>query len=111
MNQEESQEREAREERNVVTQSDIRSIKLQIDKLTGAVGELVTAFKGNDLGTEGIVARVLQIEEQQDKLKKRLDDLELASKKKEMYLLAFFAAIGVVLGTLIKTIVDHLFKK
>lgn len=111
MNQEESTERDEREERHTGTQRDIKSIKLQVDKLSGAVGELVVALKGNEFGTEGMVVRVQQIEQQQNLLNKRLDELELAAKKKEMYIVAFFTACGVVIGTIIKSIIDHAFKK
>lgn len=118
MNQEENTERDEREERHTGTQRDIKSIRLQIDRLTGEVGklvvgqtEMVTAIKGNDMGTEGIVNQVLEFKKELKELKERVDNMELAAKKKEMYIVAFFAACGVVLGTIIKTVIDHAFKK
>lgn len=111
MNQEESKERSDREDRHTGTQRDIRDIKFQMDKLTGVVGDLVTALKGNEFGTEGMVAQVRAIIDEQTALKKRLDDLELANSKKQMYLIAFVTTVGVVIGTLIKTAIDHIFKK
>jgi hypothetical protein len=110
MNQEESQERDAREQRHTGTQRDIRDIKYQLDRLSGSVGELVTAFKGNDFGTEGIVEQMKRVMQEQSMLKKRLDDLELATAKKQRYLLAFVSTVGVVGGTIIKSIIDHFLK-
>lgn len=111
MNEEESTERNSREERYIGTQGDISSIKKQLDKLTGIVGELVTAFKGNDLGTEGMVAQVRSVVEEQIALKARLDDLERIAKMNQKYLFAFIGTVGMVLGGVVKSIIDHLFKK
>lgn len=93
---------------------ELKDVKRLIDKLTGVVGnlddkvsEMVTAFKGNELGTEGIVPQMKKVMEEQKALRIRLDALELETSKKQFYLIAFFAALGVVLGTLI----DRLFKK
>lgn len=94
--------------RSAMGKDDVRDLKRQLDKLTGAVGELVVAFKGNDLGTQGMVARVHEIEEQQRALKNRLDELELATKRKEMYVMAIIGLAGIVIGSLIKTLFDHL---
>lgn len=111
MNHEENKERDIREEQRTGTQKDIKDIKYQLDRLTGAVGELVTAFKGNDMGTEGVLARVGKIEEIQKELQQQFTDLKAATDKKQMYLLAFVTTLGVVAGSLLKSIVDHLFKK
>lgn len=111
MNQEETNERDAREERYRGSQDDILIIRKELNKLTGAVGELVTAFKGNDLGTEGMVAQVRDLIDEQAKLKERLDDIERIAKMNQKYLFAFIGTLGVVLGSVVKTIIDHLFKK
>ena len=111
MNDQESHERDAREERHTGTQRDIRDIKYQLDRLSGEVGKLITAFTGNEFGTEGIVEQMKRVIIEQASLKKRLDDLELATTKKQLYLLAFVATLGVVAGSIIKSIIDHLFKK
>jgi hypothetical protein len=96
---------------------DLRDIKIQIDKLTGVVGDMgvsvsdmVTAFRGNDLGTEGIVAQMKTVVDEQRKLRLRLDALELETAKKQFYLLAFVGTLGVVAGGIIRSIID-LFKK
>jgi chromosome segregation ATPase len=110
MNQEESQERDAREERHVGSQRDIRDIKHQLDRLSGAVGELVTAFKGNDMGTEGVLARLGKIEMDQRALQEQFSELKAAIDKKQMYLIAFFTTAGIVLGSIFKSVVDHFLK-
>lgn len=109
MNHEESQERNVREERYKGSQDDIAIIRKELNKLTGAVGELVTAFKGNDLGTEGMVAQVRSVIEEQATLKSRLDDIERIARLNQKYLFAFIGTLGIVLGTIAKTIIDHLF--
>lgn len=111
MNQEESNEREAREERYRGSQEDIMIIRKELNKLTGEVGKLVTAFKGNDLGTEGMVAQVRQVIEEQAKMKRRLDEIERIAKINQKYLFAFIGTLGVVLGSIAKTVIDHLFTK
>lgn len=111
MNHEETKERDGREDRYRGTQDDISIIRKELNKLTGAVGELVTAFKGNDLGTEGMVAQVRSVIEEQAKLKERLDDIERIAKTNQKYLFAFIGTVGVVLGSVVKTIIDHLFNK
>lgn len=110
MNTEEPGQNE-RDERHAGSQRDIKSIKVQIDKLTGEVGKLVVALKGDDLGTEGVLPRIVGIEKEVQALKARLDEMELLAKKNQMYLIAFVTTVGVVLGTLIKSAIDHLFKK
>lgn len=111
MNTEETKERDHREDRYKGTQDDISIIRKELNKLTGAVGDLVTAFKGNDLGTEGMVAQVKSVIEEQANLKSRLDDIERIAKMNQKYLFAFVGAVGVALGTVGKTIIDHLFNK
>jgi hypothetical protein len=111
MNHEESKERDDREERYRGSQDDISIIRKELNKLTGEVGKLVTAFKGNDLGTEGMVAQVRSVIEEQATLKSRLDDIERVARLNQKYLFAFIGTLGVVLGTIAKTIIDHLFTK
>ena len=111
MNQEESDEKDASDERHLGSQRDIRDIKRQIDKLSGLVGDLVTAFTGNEFGTEGIIEQMKRVVLHQAELKKRLDDLELATQKKQLYLLAFVTTVGIVIGGIVKSFIDHLFKK
>jgi hypothetical protein len=111
MNHEESQERDAREERYRGSQDDISIIRRELNKLTGEVGKLVTAFKGDDLGREGMVAQVRTIIEEHVKLKTRLDDIERVARLNQKYLFAFIGTLGVVLGTVAKIIIDHLFTK
>lgn len=111
MNHEETREREDREERYKGSQDDIAIIRKELNKLTGAVGDLVTAFKGNDLGTEGMVAQVRSVIEEQATLKSRLDDIERVARLNQKYLFAFIGTLGVVLGTIVKIVIDHLFTK
>lgn len=89
-----------------------------MDKLSGVVGnmddsvkEMVTAFKGNEFGTEGIVVQMKNVMEEQTRLRKRLDELELSTSKKQMYLFAFVATLAMVVGGLVKSAFDYFFKK
>jgi len=111
MSLEESQERDDREERYRGSQDDIYIIRKELNKLTSEVGKLVTAFKGDDLGREGMVAQVRAIIEEHVKLKSRLDDIERVARLNQKYLFAFIGTLGVVLGTIAKTVIDHLFIK
>lgn len=115
MSQEEKQD--TVDERHGGSQRDIKDIKYQVDKLTGKVGEmmievgkLTTAFTGNDLGTEGLIEQMRRVVTEQIALKKRLDDLEMTTAKKQMYLLAFVGTLGIVVGTLITEIIKSIFK-
>jgi hypothetical protein len=99
MNHEESQERDEREERYRGSQDDISVIRKELNKLTGAVGELVVALKGNDFGTDGLIIRVREIEDETDKMKKRIDQIELVAKGKELHLRIIWGLVCFILGT------------
>lgn len=114
-----------REELHVQTQRDIKSIKMQVDNLSGVVGTmngtvgtLVTALKGNDMGTEGILPQVLAIKIEQGKIKleqetinRRLDEVSLLKSKNQMYLIAFVAVLAAGLGAFLTAFFNYLFKK
>lgn len=125
MNQEENQERDAREERHTVSQRDIRDIKYQVDKLSGVVGglsgdviKLIESFTGDDLGKAGILADVKRISANQalletkiELLEKKLDTLQGVAKVNQKYILRFVAAAAAIIGAFAKSIIDHFFKK
>lgn len=102
MNQNEQSEREDR--------STLKDVKRQMDRLTGEVGKLVDAIQGNDLGNEGLLPRVMNVESAQQDLKKRLDDIELEGKRRGMYIMAVVSLISIILGTLFKTFIDKFSK-
>jgi uncharacterized coiled-coil protein SlyX len=101
---------------------DIREMKRQLDKLIGHFGdmredvsEIATSLKGNEFGTQGLVARFEKMEEKQARQEEehkafalRLQEYERAAKVNRRYLMAFFGAVGTVVGTIIKLVVDHL---
>ena len=98
-------------QRHLDYQHDIREMRRQMDKLSGTIGELVTAFKGNDLGTDGIVATVARLEAEQEKLNDRLDKMEMATGKKQMYLAAVLVMAGAIIGAILKSVGTVLINK
>ena len=118
MNQEETSEREQREGRYKESQDDVSVIRKELNKLTSAVGELVTAFRGNDLGTEGIISEVrklvadqLLMEKRFDKLEKRFEGIQGMAKTNQRYIMGFIAAIAAIIGAVGKSFIDHFSKK
>jgi chromosome segregation ATPase len=114
MNQEESTERDQREERYTDSQRVNRDINYKIDilvgkfgDLTGSVEDLKSAIQGDTMGNEGLLPRMAKIEKAQRDLKEELDEVKAANAKKLMYLIAFFTMLGVVGGY----ILDRLMKK
>ncbi|HSY77039.1 MAG TPA: hypothetical protein VK890_09300 [Bacteroidia bacterium] len=99
MNQEESIERDQREERYRGSQDDIHIIRHELNKLSGAVGELVVALRGNDFGSDGLIARVKEIEVETDKMKKRVDQIELVAKGRELHVRIIWGLVCFILGT------------
>lgn len=110
MNHEEGQERERQDQRHSASQQDIKSIKVQMDKLTYTIGELRDAIKGNDLGNPGMLPRVEQMEEEVRLLKVQFDDMALSLKKNQMYLVIAVGAISTVGGMILKGIIDYFSK-
>jgi len=111
MNYEESQENDRRDQRHSASQQDIKSIKIQMDKLTYTIGELRDAIKGNDMGNPGMLPRVEQIEKEVRDLKTEVDDIALSVKKNQMYLVIAVGAISTVGGMILKGIIDYFSKK
>jgi len=111
MGQEETNEREIREERYRVSQDDISIIRKELNKLTAAVGDMVGALKGNDFGSEGLLNRVSKMEEMAEKLKDRLDELSITAKKRENQLLLLFTLIGALVGACGKWFMDYISSK
>jgi regulator of replication initiation timing len=105
-----SDHNENREQHYKDSLNDARRMREQLDILSGKVGELVTAIKGNDMGTEGVVGQIKTLRAEQELLKKRLDDIEQSTAKKNAYLGVAIGTVGLFLGTIIKVIIDHLFK-
>jgi hypothetical protein len=100
----------------------VRDMKRQFDNLADHIsgmredlGEIRTALKGNEFGTEGLVVRVEQIEvwqvrveAEQKMFAAKLEEYEKTAKTNRRYLLAFIGAVGAVAGTVFKIIIDHL---
>jgi len=100
----------------------IRDMKKQFDILSGAIGgmrsdlsEIRTALTGNEMGTEGLVARVENMEGRQmgfeldvKKIFSKLEEYEKSAKVNRRYVLAFIGVLGTVAGTIIKIVIDHL---
>lgn len=99
-----------KEDRYRASIDDTKQMRQQLDILAGRVGDLVTAIKGNDMGTEGVVGQIKAIRMEQDHLKKRLDDMEQSTAKKNAYIVVAVGTVGLFLGTIAKIIIDHLFK-
>jgi hypothetical protein len=108
MNKEENAERQEREGRYRESQDDISIIRREVNKLTGVVGELMVAIKGNDMGTEGMAKQIREIKEIADTLSDRVKDLEDKERFREKAWRVVFLLVGTVAGTYIKTIIDRL---
>lgn len=104
-------ERDQEQEENWHFSSDnIRKMKLQLDKLSGFIGDLVEAIKGNDLGHEGLLSRLSKVEDTLHIMDQRLKEMEVSAKKREFYLLTIFTLLGALMGMAVKAIID-IFKK
>jgi len=111
MNHEENAESERRDQRHTASQQDIKSIKIQMDKLTYTIGELRDAIRGNDLGNPGMLPRVEKMEQEVHDLKVLFDDMALSIKKNQMYLLLAVGAISAVAGMILNKLIDYFSKK
>jgi predicted nucleic acid-binding Zn-ribbon protein len=107
---------EEKEKRYRNSQDDIKVMRSELNKLTGSVGDLVVAIKGNDLGTEGMLGQMKRIQEKVAAFEDRLDAAELAAKeatieaaKKQFYLMIIWGLVGTVLGTIFMSVINHLF--
>lgn len=102
-------EREEREERYRVSQSDISIIRKEINKLGGALGEIKTAITGDAFGNEGLANRVKTWEEKLDDMDSRLSDMEVANKKRETNFAVIFTLVGGVVTALIMHLINKIF--
>ena len=110
MNQEEQNESIRREDRHSASQQDIKSIRIQVDKLSYIIGELTAAIKGNDTGNPGLLPRQEQIEDRLRAIEIRLDNMDLAAKKNQLYLAIAVGAVCTVGGMILKGVIDYFSK-
>lgn len=89
-------------------ESTLKDLKRQMDRLTGEVGKLVVALQGDQLGNEGILPRVLQIEKEMADVKRQMEDMQLAMRKKEIHVAAIVGLVMFILGSAAKALFDHL---
>lgn len=113
------QTRQDQEDRYRHSQDDVKMMRTELNKLTGSVGELVVAIKGDDMGTtEGIVGRIKAMESKIHEFEDRLDATEMEAKeakleaaKRQFYLMVIWGLTGTVVGTIFMSVINHLFKK
>lgn len=86
----------------------VKDMKRQMDRVSGEVGKLLEAIRGDDLGNEGILPRIQMLEKEQSEMRKRLVEIEGIAKKNQRYFLGFFTVLGAIGGTLLKIIIDHI---
>ena len=110
MNQEETDESGRRDQRHSASQQDIKSIRVQVDKLSFIIGELTASIKGNDMGNPGMLPRQEQIERRLRAIEVRLDEMDIAAKKNQLYLAIAVGAICTVGGMILKGIIDYFSK-
>lgn len=118
MSYEENKDRADQDRRYRESQSDIKQMRGQMDKLVGAVGEITVAIVGNEMGSEGIISRQKTMNERLDTFELRLDAMEevareakLAADKRQFYLITIFTLVGVILGSAMNAIFNHFSKK
>lgn len=94
----------------------------QVEKLALQIGELVTAIKGNDMGTLGVIGQLRQldgrmdsldlridtIDERIDKVERAADQARVELARRQLYLNVIWGLLGVVGGTIFMTIINHL---
>lgn len=105
MNNEEKNDRESRYRDN---QDDVRIMRQELNKLSGAVGDLVDCLKGNDFGEDGLVKQFKALKDETYRLKGRLDAIELSAKVNQKAWRIVYILLGTVGGTVLKIIIDHL---
>jgi chromosome segregation ATPase len=110
--------RRDQEERYRQSQDDVKMMRAELNKLTGSVGDLVVAIKGNDMGTEGILGRIKAMENKLHEFEDRLDATEMEAKeakleaaKRQFYLMIIWGLTGTVVGTIFMSVINHIFKK
>lgn len=108
MNQEESAKRQEQDERYRGSQDDISIIRKELNKLTGAVGEMVDCLKGNEFGQEGLVKQARELKIAFDTMNARVTNLENAEKFREKAWRIVFLLMGTILGSLMKSFFDRL---
>lgn len=96
------------EERYKESQDDISIIRRELNKLTGAVGEMVDCLKGNEFGQEGLVKQVKAVKEIAENLTARVTSLENSEKFREKAWRIVFLLCGTVIGSLFAKFIDHL---
>ena len=117
MNQEEENEKIGKEERYERSQDSIEQINRKIDRLTGVTGDLVTAIRGNDLGTPGIVGQIKDMKadlrkawERQDDFDDRLSDLSIKMGSRDTQMRIIWG-LACSLGTGLIFFIVQYFKK
>lgn len=117
MNQEEEDEKIGKEERYERSQDSIEQINRKIDRLTGVTGDLVTAIRGNDLGTPGIVGQIKDMKadfrkmwERQNNTDDDIKDLKLKMNSRDTHMRIIWG-LACALGTAFLFWLTNYFKK
>lgn len=102
------------EERYKDAMDDAKRMRHQLDILTGKVGDLVTAIKGNDLGTEGVVGQIKALRVQIEAIEVRLEAVEqraaearAEARMRQRYMKMAYSAAGALVLVIIKFLIDR----
>jgi hypothetical protein len=96
----------------VSMQKDIHDIKKKVDGMGGNLEKVLGALMGNDLAKDGgLIARITELEEQNEEILKELETIKSDRAKTEWYLKLLWTASGFIAAAIFQFILDHILKK
>jgi hypothetical protein len=94
-----------------VTQGDIRAIRRDVELVSEKVNDVHQALIGSELAKDGgMVKRLMDCENEVDKLREKLSDIEASNEKSVFYLKIIWALGGAILTGAVGFILTHLLK-
>jgi hypothetical protein len=93
-------------------QKDIHDIKKKVDGMGTNLEKVLGALMGNDLAKDGgLIARITELEEQNESILKELESLKADRAKKDWYLNLLWTAAGFIAAAIFQFVLEHILKK
>ncbi len=96
----------------VSMQKDIHDIKQKVDGMGGNLEKVLGALMGNDLAKDGgLIARITELEDQYEGIRKELETVKAEKAKSEWYLKLLWTAAGFISAAIFQFVLGHILKK